>query len=215
MLAFFFACATPDDATSESDAPASYACDELAQADGTTSSGLTYCSLDDTELGYFNRTSAEACAGDPQATVPACHTSDGGVCSKDADCPSGQVCGANYMGGGCICFAVCGSDADCSSGQTCLCALDGVSMNHGGGEYVGGSVDQCLPSTCRTGADCASGECGAAPNECGQGGDLYGFFCRTAADECRSNDDCAPPTPVCTMDQGKGHWTCQEGATCE
>jgi hypothetical protein len=222
MLSFFLACSLSGDSRSgdtvtgdDSDTEAAkYTCAPVIQADGKSTSGVEYCFLDEFELGYVNRTSAEACTGDPRATVPECRHGDEGSCAKDTDCAAGQVCGGGTDGPYCRCYTVCGSDADCGVDQTCLCALQEISVHEGGGAYSPGFIDQCLPSDCRTGADCASGECGAAPNICGQGGPAIGLYCRTAADECHSNDDCAPPTPVCTYD-GKSRWACFEGATCE
>ncbi len=192
-----------------------YVCEPVMQADGATASGVEYCAVEGGELGYVNRIAAEACAGDPRATVPPCHDPDEGKCAEDADCADEQVCGIATEGPYCRCYDVCASDADCGVDRACLCATQAISVNGGSGSHPLGAVDQCLPATCRTGADCASGECGAAPDVCGQGGSVIGLYCRTAEDECRSNDDCAQPTPVCSIDVTRSRWACFESATCE
>src|SRR6187431_2767353 len=101
MILLLFACSTgggsTDDLTSSSttdDSESTLTCELFVQADGKTASGYEYCYADPYDLGAVNRTSAEACVGDPRATIPACHLGDKGYyCAKDTDCGAEQVCG--------------------------------------------------------------------------------------------------------------------------
>jgi hypothetical protein len=183
----------------------------MQQVDGKSSSGISYCSVDDDTFGYMNRESATACAGDPKETVPAC------VYDKDAcaECAEGQVCGASTYGLYCGCHTLCGSDADCGADQACVCALEEISYKQGGSVYFAATIDRCLPGNCRTGADCASGECGASRFDCFEGGPIAGFYCRTAEDECRTNHDCPHDYETCKYEPTLGRWACSKGAICD
>src|SRR5436190_4582897 len=215
MLFLLLACSKDaDHGDSIVDTP-EYTCVDVSQVDGTSASGISYCSVDDVEFGYMDRHSAIACTGDPYATVSACMHGDEGGCAKDADCATGQVCGASTKGPYCECYTICSSDADCGADQACMCALQGIPFDRGGGEYVPSTIDQCLTASCRTGADCASGECGASRGHCGQGGAVVGFYCRTPADECRTNQDCPESYEMCAYDPELARWACQKGAICD
>ena len=72
---------------------------------------------------------------------------------------------------------LCTTDADCGEDQACLVEI--------------GSEDwmdaQCVPASCNTGVDCASGECGVGVHF--DGCSLWGALaCRTADDDCRIDE---------------------------
>ena len=188
-----------------------YTCVDVPQVDGTSASGISYCSVDDDTFGYLNRESATACASDPKDTVPAC------VYTKHtcADCTADQVCGDSTYGLSCRCHTLCGSDADCGADEACVCALQGISYKAGGSEYFPASIDRCLPGNCRTGADCASGECGASRFDCFEGGPIAGFYCRTAEDESHTNQDCGNDYETCKYEPKLARWACSKGAICD
>jgi hypothetical protein len=210
MLYLLLACSKGGSGDSIVDAP-DYVCVDVAQADGTSASGISYCSVDDDTFGYMNRESAMPCAGDPEDTVPACPDSHHSGCAKDSDCGPGQVCGASAMfDASCQCYTVCASDAMCGADEACFCAVEPIQFD--GSAHSAGAIDQCLPGNCRTGADCASGECGASPDVCDDG-PVAGLYCRTADDECRIDADC--PFGRCEYVSSLARWACSKGAICD
>lgn len=88
----------------------------------------------------------EACHGDEQERA----------CEADADCTAGANGRCLRQDGGfyqsCRCLYACAGDADCASDKVCVPieVTDGAERS------------SCVPATCRTGADCASGACGLA-----------------------------------------------------
>jgi hypothetical protein len=215
MLLLLLACSKMDDGGDDSivDTP-QYTCVDVAQADKTTPSGILYCSANDAALGYLNRDSALACAGDARSTVPQCKNGHDGSCLKDSDCGPGHACGGPWCGPSCECYDVCASDSDCGADETCMCALTAIPFDNGGGAYSPGSIDRCLPGNCRTGADCASGECGASTRDY-EGGPILGFYCRTPEDVCRTNGDCGDGYDQCAYDPSWGYWACSKGVICD
>ncbi|MCB9538505.1 MAG: ferritin-like domain-containing protein [Myxococcales bacterium] len=100
-------------------------------------------------------------------------------------------------------------DGDCGSGEVCLCA--GVTSLVG--DYDAPAT-RCIPSDCRSGADCASGVCGVALWNAPCWLDVV-MGCRTPTDTCRTHADCADgdvclPSETgwhCTLDLNSG-WEC-------
>jgi hypothetical protein len=72
-------------------------------------------------------------------------------------------------------------------GEACLRPEHGLGL--------GIPLPQCVPAECRTGADCASGECGLAAYPASQTQALR-LVCRTPDDECRVDADCVDPQPL-------------------
>lgn len=186
-----------------------YDCEPLAQADGSPS-GFEACRTDDGHLAYINRESAIDCAGDPLSTIPACEYPESGECSTDDECPEGDACGAAASGWAeCGCWDVCATDGECGADNVCQCALELI-FNNWSSLYVP-TVDQCVPAQCGSGADCASGECGAVIGPCGYG--INGFSCRTRDDQCRTNEECAR-SEYCAPTED-GYWACRGSGECE
>lgn len=76
----------------------------------------------------------------------------------------------------CSCAYACASDADCAAGYICMPPVYRF--------YPAEDFAYCVPAGCSTGADCASGECGA-------GFDCSAVItCRDPADGCRVSADC-------------------------
>jgi len=115
-------------------------------------------------------------------------------CSTDADCtkyPYGRCLSgkeANFAPDGpayvdsCDCHYECGSDDDCPGGA---CIPNGVWSGSSSGGF-------CANADCRTGADCASGECGLYEFTDGCFERHLALGCRTADDACRVDSDCRP-----------------------
>jgi hypothetical protein len=106
------------------------------------------------------------------------------------------------------CGKGCTTNADCASDATCACAgtvraWAGVSE---------GNV--CIPSNCRTDADCGSGYCSpTVSSDCGSFYGTAGFYCHTCDDTCENDSDCAAqttnsPSGYCAYDSTVGHWAC-------
>jgi hypothetical protein len=117
----------------------------------------------------------------------------GGPCATDADCtelPHG-FCQVGYSDGFpyCECSYGCTTDAECGAGKICLC---------------GGAIGKCVPATCTSDADCASGLC-ASYNDysidynCG----MTRFACQSLADECASHLDCPGEGLLCLYQNGR------------
>ena len=93
----------------------------------------------------------------------------GAVCTKDADCPTGQVCTLFNTSTGGVCFVSCTSNcvygSKCSTNSQCqsgFCGADSsCSANTIGGVAVDplGAVLKNLGETCAINRDCNSGNC--------------------------------------------------------
>jgi hypothetical protein len=140
--------------------------------------------------------------GDPETYTGAfgdpSRFSDEYECNEDADCGGLPVrcvvhrsC-KNYDYPGCE--VVCGSDTDCLDGEVCVPP-----------ELGGARWPTCeRVGDCRTGTDCASGECGAYIVH----DEGVGLFCRSATDTCRSDEDCTDPWGWVCQPFGP-HWSCE------
>ncbi len=181
---------------------------------------------DPDDVAYLGRsTGVRACADGTLESVaaPRCGAGvSGGVCGEygepfggcrvNEDCtarPYGQCRDGAFGELGCTCEYGCAVDGDCGSGEVCLCA--GVTSLVG--DYDAPAT-RCVPSDCRTGADCTSGVCGVALWNAPCWLDLV-MGCRTPADTCRTHADCADgdvclPSETgwhCTLDLNSG-WEC-------
>jgi hypothetical protein len=151
-----------------------------------------------------------ACA--PAPAVNCMVPSGGGSCALDSDCTAGLDGRCAFVNNaGCACgYDACATDADCGVGTACFCRP----------EYSGVGVafapTRCLPSNCRTDADCTSGYC--SPSEdasiaSGCGGRPLGNYCHTSSDECGVDTDCLGGG-TCLYAPEVGHWICAPSAFC-
>ncbi len=176
------------------------------------------------EDGSVHRSEAVACQIPPilQNACPGGDKSEG-PCTTDADCtdkPYGRC--ITYERGmmrpsdkvWCGCHYACESDNDCEANQACLCT-GALSLKSG---HADDRLPRCVPASCRTDADCGSGECGAAIyfNGCSENATLA---CRGEGDSCRSHDSCDGDNSCVAMVQNPGSlqerhdWQCQ-GMSC-
>lgn len=147
-------------------------------------------------------------AADPTIQMARCvGDEDEQACRVDADCGpaaiSACVHGTLIDGPGtfCACVHACQSDADCGQEQVCVPrgALDPTARH-----------SSCATAACKTGSDCASGECGAVAYDNGCWTSTT-ITCREpASDTCRAAADC--DTGTTCADTGSG-WECL-GVTC-
>jgi hypothetical protein len=126
------------------------------------------------------------------------------TCYADTECIAGRegrcntTCGdENFRGGACLrkqacSYTACAQDSECQGKDVCEC---NDRFGH-----------RCVPSTCRTNADCAAGF------PCTRASD--GYHCRTPADECVVASDCAT-TPggsayarTCDYLKASQRWVC-------
>ncbi len=133
------------------------------------------------------------------------------ACATPADCTDAGLLGENCLDQRCQ-GDQCLSDGDCPAGSACGCAsqFGGNAMHN----------NECLVSTCRVDADCASGLCSPAY---GQGcAGLAGYYCHSAADTCCTDADCASQksesgfdlTDRCNYGPTVGHWQCAPASVC-
>jgi len=127
-----------------------------------------------------------------------------GGCYSDANCterPNGRCAEWTSFGGPwCTCTYLCSVDADCDEDEVCVTP-----------EVLWDKWPTCHPAPCRTGANCASGECGFT--ECdvyARGSPCAPLTCRSDLDTCRVDEDCQ-------WNAGKGGNWCradEEGWSC-
>jgi hypothetical protein len=138
-----------------------------------------------------------ACAAEPE---------DAG-CHEHADCTEaaeGRCVGLiNEFVNYCDCTYLCSLDSDCGADEICL------APEANGTRY---RWPRCVPATCTTGADCASGECGVAGSQY-QSEVHYALACRNGpeVDACRTDEFCRQsdePGDVCWPDVD-GAWRCE------
>ena len=139
---------------------------------------------------------------------------NGGNCTQDADCKSGQNgrCAPSSPNDS-LCDACsydeCFADADCSGAGPCDCRSSAV---------AGANV--CSAGNCRVDADCGSGGyCSPSRPRCGYPGvetATIGYFCRTSKDTCVEDDDCKKPnvSQQCRYDGAAGLWRCIDNPGC-
>lgn len=113
--------------------------------------------------GSVNRVEAVSLVGiDYSASVPACPK---GVsdhlagCHADADCGDDALHQCAYRRGSevntCNCVTLCDEDSDCDVDQVCAPPQGAEGLDW----------PMCVHAGCRTGAECASGECGVVSKE--------------------------------------------------
>lgn len=135
------------------------------------------------------------CAGQPME-VPSQHRAASNACPTD---PQDTNCDGGLGAG---CGPHCASDSDCSSNDVCTC--DGTAFGYAHQSL--GNV--CVPSNCRTDADCASGYCSPSPDfQMGPFYGVQGYYCHSCADSCINDSDC-PTNGYCAYDPTVGHWAC-------
>ena len=110
--------------------------------------------------------------------------------------PNGRCASESCLSDWCTCVYACASDADCASDEACLRPEHGLD--------AGLPMPQCVPAGCRTGADCASGECGVTVIPASLTEELQ-LACRTPSDLCRVEADCESGD-ICS--RAGDHWEC-------
>ena len=133
------------------------------------------------------------CYGSLSASEPEC------VASGCTDRPNGRCAAESCLSSWCTCVYACASDADCGADEACLRPEHGLE--------AGLALPQCVPASCRTAADCGSGECGVAVVPASTTRQLR-LTCRAPTDECRADGDCDGGSDICAGIPELG-WTCQ------
>lgn len=135
-------------------------------------------------------------------------------CRSDADCTegtNGRCTGDPHDGWGCT-YDQCTTDAECPTGTLCDCRSPWRK-----GSAAGDGPTRCLPTDCRTDADCGvSGYCSPSFDSCGAYSGVVRWACHTAKDTCVTDADCADVdggtsfgyAPYCAYRQEIGAWTC-------
>jgi len=111
-------------------------------------------------------------------------------CAKDADCPGHA---SSCVSGKCT-FVNCTYDADCSNGKICG-VMGQVGRNAGGMFHVCMTPGpSALGGSCRTGGDCATGQCyaGICVNRCAKTSDC------TSGQQCVVGPIVPGDPPFCT-----------------
>lgn len=131
------------------------------------------------------------------------------MCASRAAVPAATMRAAEPAA--CDCIYGCSVDADCGPGELCVCGPD-----------LGSSASACVPASCSSGSDCASGVCGLSIYDDGCR-TTRRIACKTSDDECNSDDDCKPnerkkPTKCVFVEEEKkgqkARWACR-AAECQ
>ncbi len=160
-----------------------------------------HCSAAPTQHSFpqQHRPTVAACS----TTRPPGITTDGGLvgtCATDADCTQGTNgrCGPSQAKGYSCSYDLCFTDTDCAAGTSCNCSPQG---------------NACLPSTCRSDADCAGLGCSPTyDTSCGAYHGTQGIYCHTKDDTCTDDTDCTEGgAGYCAYQLDVGHWACSYG----
>jgi hypothetical protein len=149
---------------------------------------------------------ADTRADAPPPDAGPCLASSAGHRPQDV-CPSHDTDGAvldagpGPCGQGLVPHDACLTDADCGPGSACVCQTPGV-QGCGVPPTYGNA---CVPSNCRTGADCSPCAVCREQYVCGK---VTGYFCATPGDECAGDSDCPSAEPGACQYQN-GRWSCQ------
>ena len=133
------------------------------------------------------------------ATLLACATRHPVSTPTDHVSVQRQACANTYTGDNCT------SDSDCPSQTDCLCDYNV------GGAGGSGSMNLCLPSNCRSDADCGPGGF-CSPSVYQRCARINGYFCHGPGDECGIDADCA--SGRCAFASEVGHWICAYAEPC-
>lgn len=155
-----------------------------------------------------HRAVAPVCTDDRPAYN--CNISAGPAqCKADSDCTAGRNgrCVGNGHDG-CTCsYDTCTTDADCKSTELCDCR----SPWH----YGPNGPNRCLPTNCRTDADCGPGGwCSPSYDPgCGRYFGVTLWRCHTPRDLCLDDSDCMNADggwgmPYCGWRPETGRWEC-------
>lgn len=104
----------------------------------------------------------------------------------------------------------CACDSDCGRGQQCLCDYAN------GGGWPDQDGNRCVPSDCRSDADCDGERCRAEVLFCGTYGYPVEFHCTSPEDDCDTHTTCIEQgLQYCEYDGTVELFTCSPGAICE
>jgi len=128
-------------------------------------------------------------------------------CTKDDDClVDGGPTLARFCRGGTCNIDQCFADEDCPAGTACGCSSQVSGLGQAG--------NSCLPSSCRSDADCAETRL-CSPTRGGLCGSLSGYQCRTGAYTCHADRDCPASSggiydfgSKCDYAPEVGQWQC-------
>lgn len=156
-------------------------------------SGMVACPVEGDEFNAdIYSTAAEACEGRGHGRLLAIR------CASDADCARDGSCLSSS--GFCAAPVECDSGQECGAGRTCACA-----GTFGQSTAVG--WNQCVPTECRSAAECGGYPCGLSnADPCGQ---LDGFYCHSERDECSRSSDCGSVDELCAYDRATLKWRCR------
>lgn len=127
-----------------------------------------------------------------------------GECATDADCAAGNNgrCTGNSHDGWRCTYDMCFADSDCDATRLCACE---------GGFRSDENV--CLPSNCRSDAECATGFCSPTLGSCGHYTSWVGYFCHTCDDLCVNDEDCplmgGTQPGYCAYSTANSRWQCE------
>ncbi len=171
-------------------------------ADGGRPLGVPMNHIPDAPTCRMSRPAGEV--NMPDAGNPNCGPGQS-CCNSDSDCTAGTNGRCDYLHNGpplCT-YDQCFGGSDCSTGTTCLCANPMATAD----------TNKCLPSNCRTDADCPGSYCSPTyDTTCGSYNGYVGIYCHTANDECANDSDCTQMgAGYCAFDKSVAHWVCEYG----
>jgi hypothetical protein len=116
------------------------------------------------------------------------------MCGSASDCtqrPDGHcVSGSGHGECRCVYKRGCTTDSDCDPDHACVCSVNDAV-----------SVGTCLPSGCRTDADCPGSRCYRSESGCG----VDGLHCGTPEDECIAGSS------ICSFHSDERHFVERRG----
>ena len=161
----------------------------------------------DTSLPPFD---TATCGEAGSAREPLHHRASAVTCPRTgltASCEETGTCGGPGWwacdAGACV-YDQCVTDDECGATGVCTC----IGEKRGFGAQSFGN--DCVPSDCRTDADCCPGEWCSPSDDYGSFYGTQSYHCHTAQDECIDDVDCVNDAVVmiCVFDPVVGHWAC-------
>ena len=137
--------------------------------------------------GLPQRTGTEVCTTDRVASWPEPACDAAAACQVHADCtaePGGRCQSQGTGSCGCA-YDACTTDADCRADEACMCGEDPV--------ITGWAVNTCVPTHCRSAADCPEGEDCVIPREAG--------YCDPSLPPAHDSPTCSSPDDMCRSNE--------------